>query len=97
MRANDSPGNVSRAILRNSCAVLQYEFDLLKLTKISFPQSNYNKSHFPKRTIFLLCGKRRQSSRNPGRFVTSLSLLSIQHGGQQNRSRCFSVRVLGKL
>lgn len=29
------------------------------------------------------CGKRRQSSGNPGRFVTSLSLLSIQHGGQQ--------------
>ena len=67
------------------------------LIDIAFPQSNYNKSHFLKRTLFLLCGKRRQSSRNPGRFVTSLSLLSIQHGGQQNRSRCFSVRVLSKL
>ena len=29
------------------------------------------------------CGKRRQSSGNPGRFVTSLSLLSIQDGGQR--------------
>ena len=29
----------------------QNEFDLLTLTKIAFPQRNFNKSHFLKRTL----------------------------------------------
>ena len=45
----DSPGD-RRAPHRRG-VWKQNEFDLLTLTKIAFPQRNFNKSHFLKRTL----------------------------------------------